>query len=162
MYVPRWIGSRAGRSLLGRMALAVGLAAIGTGALTNTHAHAAFMACRSDPVLLVNGALVDVVSTLNTAPSNIRELDYTITVPSGALLSVVRLTIGIGFPEKVTYVYSPTQPRGSMQVAATVQTAAGVAPFATSVRVTSLLVGTTASGYSNSTVVATLGHLLML
>ena len=106
--------------------------------------------------------MVDVVSTLNTSPANIKELDYTITVPSGALLSVVSLTVGIGFPEKVTYVYSPSMPRGTLQVAATVQTVAGTAPFPTSVRVTSLLVGTTASGYSNGTVIATLGRLLML
>jgi hypothetical protein len=155
-------GARLGRSAVARIGLALSFAAIGTGLLADNHAQAAFIGCRSDPILLVNGALVDVVSTLSTSPANIQELDYTITVPSGALLSVVRLTVGIGFPEKVNYVFSPSMPRGTLQVAATVRTAPGVAPFATSVHVTSLLVGTTASGYSNTTVIATLGRLLML
>jgi hypothetical protein len=162
MHIFSRLGVRSGRSAIARIGLALGLAAIGSGVLANNEAQAAFIGCRSDPILLVNGALVDVVSTLNTSPANIKELDYTITVPSGALLSVVRLTVGIGFPEKVTYVFSPSMPRNTLQVAATVQTAAGVAPFPTSVQVTSLLVGTTASGYSNGTVVATLGRLLML
>jgi hypothetical protein len=162
MHIFSLIGARSGRLAIARIGLALGLAAIGSGVLANNDAQAAFIGCRSDPILLVNGALVDVVSTLNTSPANIQELDYTITVPSGALLSVVRLTVGIGFPEKVTYVFSPSMPRGTMQVAATVQTVPGTAPFPTSVRVTSLLVGTTASGYSNGTVIATLGRLLML
>ncbi len=132
-------GVCSGRSILARITLALGLAAIGTGILADHPAQAAFIGCRSDPVLLVNGAVVDVVSTLDTDPSNIRELDYTITVPSGAVLGPVRLTVGIGFPEKVTYVNSAAQPKGTLQVAATVQTAAGVAPFATSVQVTSPL-----------------------
>jgi hypothetical protein len=162
MHIFSLIGVRSGRSAIARIGLALGLAAIGSGVLANNDAQAAFIGCRSDPILLVNGALVDVVSTLSTSSANIQELDYTITVPKGALLSVVSLTIGIGFPEKVTYVYSSSMPKGTLQVAATVKTVAGVAPFLTSVHVTSLLVGTTASGYSNTTVVATLGRLLML
>jgi hypothetical protein len=162
MHIFSLISARTGRAAIARIGLALSLAAIGTGILANNDAQADFIGCRSDPILLVNGALVDVVSTLNTSPANIQELDYTITVPSGALLSVVRLTVGIGFPEKVTYVVSPSMPRGTLQVAATVQTVAGVAPFPTSVQVSSLLVRTTASGYSNGTVIATLGRLLML
>jgi hypothetical protein len=162
MHIFSLIGVRSGRSAIARIGLALGLAAIGSGVLANNDAQAAFIGCRSDPILLVNGALVDVVSTLNTSPTNIQELDYTITVPNGALLSVVSLTVGIGFPEKVTYVYSSSMPKGTLQVAATVKTVAGVAPFPTSVQVTSLLVGTTAGGYSNGTVIATLGRLLML
>jgi hypothetical protein len=98
MHIFSLIGVRSGRSAIARIGLALGLAAIGSGVLANNDAQAAFIGCRSDPILLVNGALVDVVSTLSTSSANIQELDYTITVPKGALLSVVSLTIGIGFP----------------------------------------------------------------
>ncbi len=154
--------ARSRRSAIARITVALASAALGSGTLADHQAQAAFIGCRSDPVLLVNGAVVDVVSTLYTDPNNVSELDYTITVPAGAVLGSVRLTIGIGFPEKVTYVYSAAQPRGTLQVAATVRTPSGVAPFLTSVQVTSLLVGVTSSGYSNGTVTATLGNLLML
>ena len=154
--------ARRGRSLLTRMALALGLAVMGVGIFANNHAHAAFIACRSDPIVIVDGAIVDIVSTLNTSPANIRELDYTITVPTGSLLGGFTPTIGLGFPERVTYVFSPSMRWGTLQVAATVQTQAGVAPFATSVQLSSLLTWASASGRSDSTVFATLGRLVML
>jgi hypothetical protein len=124
-------------------------------------AHAA-SPCRSDPVLIVNGAIVDVVSTLNTSASAIQELDDTITVPGGSLLGQTRLTAGIGFPEKVTYVFSPLQAWGTMRIAATVVTKAGTAPFSTTVQATSLLAARSASGLSNATVSILLGGQIML
>ena len=112
---------------------------------------------------MVNGAVADVVSTLATAPSAIRELDYTVTVPSGSLIGRTTLTVGLGFPEKVTYVYSPAQPWGTLHISAMVQTQAGTAPFPTSVQVTTLLGGThSASGLSNAAVNLTVSHQLML
>ena len=114
-------------------------------------------------MLVVNGAVVDVVSTLATAPSTIRELDYTVTVPAGSLIGKTTLTVGLGFPEKVTYIYSAAQPRGTLHISAMVQTQAGVVPFATTVQATTLLAGAqSASGYSDSTVDLTVGHQLML
>jgi hypothetical protein len=119
--------------------------------------------CRSDPVLVVNGAVVNVVSTLQTDPSTVRELDYQITVPSGALLGQITLTVGLGFPENVTYVFSPDLPWGSVQVSASVITADGVDPFPVSVKVSSLLAGSnTAGGTSDATTTVTLDHVLML
>lgn len=119
--------------------------------------------CRSDPILVVNGALVDVVSTLSTDPSAVSELDYQVTVPSGALIGQTTLTVGLGFPERVSYVFSPSQPWGSVQVAASVVTQSGVAPFPLNVQVSSLLAGSnTASGSSDATTTVTLDHILML
>lgn len=137
------------------------LTACSVGGLGLPRASAA-VACRSDPVLVVNGSIVDVVSELQTTASAVRELDYTITVPSGSLLGPIRLTIGLGFPEKVTYVFSKTQAWGTMQIAASVVTQAGVSPFPTTVQATSLLAGAMASGLSNQTVVVMLGKQIML
>lgn len=119
--------------------------------------------CRSDPIIVVNGAIVDVASTLQSDPASIREIDYQVTVPSGALLGRTTLTLGLGVPENVSYVFSPTQPRGSVQVAVTVVPRDGVASFPTSVRVSSLLAGNaTASGTSDASLSVALDHLLML
>mgnify|MGYP001269082323 CR=1 FL=1 len=157
-------GPRRWRSTLGRLCLMVSLAGAIGGALSHVGVASAYEACRSDPVLLVNGAIVDVVSTLQTTPGAVRELDYTVTVPPGGLLSIVRLTVGLGFPEKVTFVHSAAQPWGTMRIDATVQTQPGVAPFPTTVQATALLLlaNSTASGLSNSTVTVSLGHMLML
>ncbi len=148
----RWCG------LLG-LAAAIGLAA------APGRADAA-IACRSDPVLVVNGATVDVVSTLYSTASAVKELDYVVTVPAGSLINQTTLTVGLGFPEKVTYVFSRAQLWGTMRIAATVQTQAGVTPFQTSVQATSplsLLTGaSTASGMSNATVTVNVGNLVML
>jgi hypothetical protein len=117
-------------------------------------------------VLVVNGAVVDVVSTLNSTADAVKELDYVITVPAGSVINQTTLTVGLGFPEKVTYVFSSSQPWGTMAIAATVQTQAGVTPFQTSVQastLTSLLTGTfTASGMSNATVLVNANHIVML
>jgi hypothetical protein len=137
------------------------LAGLVAGGLSAQPASAA-VACRSDPVLVVNGAIVDVVSTLQTTASAVRELDYTVTVPAGSLIGKTTLTVGLGFPEKVTYVFSGTQPWGTLQIAASVVTQSGVAPFPTSVQATSLLAGNAASGLSNQTVVVALGNQPML
>ena len=144
--------------------LALGLAASVMGALSLSSGHAqAAMACRSDPVIVVNGAVADVFSTLWTAPDNIRELDYVVTIPAGSLTGKTTLTVGAGFPEKVTYVFSPAQPWGTIRIDATVQTYDQVAPFETAVQVRTLLGGIQkVYGSSNSTVSLTVGHQLML
>jgi hypothetical protein len=146
-----------------RMALAVAILVVGLlGSPLAMHQADAAAGCRSDPVLLVNGALVDVVSILQTDPSAVQELDYTITVSPWSLLGPTRLTIGLGFPEKVTYVYSPQQRWGTVGIAATVITRPGVAPFFTTVQASSLFRFSSAGGSSNSTVSLTLAGLLML
>jgi hypothetical protein len=123
----------------------------------------AYDACRSDPVIVVDGTVADVSSTLWADPSVIRELDYTVTVPTGSLIGQTTLTVGIGFPEKVIYVYSPTQARGTLQIDATVQTQPGTAPFQTRVQVTTLTAGiATASGLSDATLTVAVDHQLML
>ena len=83
---------------------------------------------------------------LDTYPSAVRELDYTITVPAGSLLAGTTLTVGLGFPERVAYIHSLTQPWGTLRIAATVQTQPGVAPFTTTMQATSLLATGAASG----------------
>ena len=143
----------------------VGAAVITTAVVVATAATPparAAVACRSDPVIVVNGVVADVFSTLWTGPSAVRELDYTVTVPRGSLIGQTTLTAGIGFPEKVTYVFSSAQPWGSVKVAATVVTQSGVAPFPTSLQVTGLLVSGTASGWSNAVLSTSISHLIML
>jgi hypothetical protein len=105
---------------------------------------------------------VDIVSILDTSPSAVSELDYTVTVPAGALLGGTTLTIGLGFPERVTYIYSPLQPWGTLQIAATVQTQTGVAPFTTTLQATSPLANGTASGDSDTSLTVTLGAQIMI
>ncbi len=119
--------------------------------------------CRSDPVLVVNGAVIDVVSTLQTDPGSVAELDYQVTVPAGSLIGGTTLTVGLGFPERVSYVFGPDQPWGTVTVAASVVTADGVAPFPLDVKVSSLLAGSsTASGTSDDTTTVALDHVVML
>ncbi|HWE60222.1 MAG TPA: hypothetical protein VHB98_00775 [Chloroflexota bacterium] len=137
------------------------LAALIGGPLASQRAEAA-IACRSDPVLLVDGALVDIVSVLQTAPTAVRELDYTVTVPSGSLTGTISLTLGLGFPEKVTYVFSSAQRWGTLKIAATVITQSGVKPFPTTVQASSLLASASASGQSNQTVIVSLANQIML
>jgi len=149
------------RSSLKRLCLAL---ILGGGILAPlAHATTALaIVCRSDPTMEVNGAVVNVVTTMSTDPSAVREIDYQVTVPSGALIGKLTLTVGLGFPENVTYVYSPTQPAGSIQVAASVITQDDPAPFPMSVQVSSLLAGTKSmSGTSASTITVFLDHLLM-
>jgi hypothetical protein len=128
-------------------------------------AKAVIGGCRSDPVLVVNGAVVDVVSTLQADAGTIEELDYRVTVPAGSVINRTTLTVGIGFPEKVTYVFSTTLPWGAMRIDATVVQIPGTAPFATTVQATSLALGdlvSTASGMSNHTLTVDLKNLPMV
>jgi hypothetical protein len=112
-------------------------------------AGAAVRGCGSDPILVVNGAAVDVYSTLYTAdPSVIKELDYVVTVPSGSLLGGTTLTVGIGFPERVSYVFSAQQPWGTLAISATVVTQAGTSPFPVQVAATTVGAGGSAAGNS--------------
>ena len=151
------------RALLGSAALTAAILCAGPLSVNTTHAA---VACRSDPVLVVNGATVDVVSTLWSSAGNIREIDYVVTVPAGSVINQTTLTVGLGFPEKVTYVFSKAQRWDTMKIATTVQVQKGVAPFPISVTATSplsLLTGTTsASGMSNSTVTLNVGNLIMV
>jgi hypothetical protein len=140
-----------GRCLGAAVAIAVVLVAAGG----RGSAEAALSGCRSDPIVIVNGSAFDIISTLQTTSSAVQELDYTITVPTGSLLGGATLTIGLGFPEKVTYVTSATQRWGTITVAASVVTQQGVAPFGTTVQVTGtnlFALTTSASGLSNSIV----------
>jgi hypothetical protein len=123
----------------------------------------AIVACRSDPVILVNGATFDVYDTLQTDAASVRELDYTVTVPAGSLLGGIQLTVGLGFPEQVTLVYSPAQPWGSITVAGRVLAQPGVAPFPVALTVATLpLKSGAASGSSSDTLSVTLHNSLML
>ena len=119
--------------------------------------------CQSDPVIVVNGAVVDVASTLSADSSSVREIDYQVTAPKGSLIGKTTLTVGLGVPENVSYVFSPDQPWGTVQVAATAIPQDGTASFSVSVKVSSLLAGSsTASGNSGNTITVELDHLLML
>jgi hypothetical protein len=154
------------RSTLGRLCLALGLVGGLCGMFSRGQVEAALSSCRSDPVVVVNGATVDIVDTLWTDASAVRELDYTITVPAGSLIGQTTLTVGLGFPEKVTYVFSSSQAWGTMRISATVQTQPGTPPFQTTLQATSPnspLAGTsTASGRSNSTVTVALKNVVMV
>jgi hypothetical protein len=149
---------RTGFSIAGAALLAASLL---NGPLGLQHVNAA-VACRSDPILVVNGSIVDVVSTLQTVSSAVSELDYTVTVPAGSLIGQTTLTVGLGFPEKVTYRFSSTQRWGTLQIAASVIAKPGIVPFPTSVQASSLLASSTGAGQSNSTVIVSLGNQLML
>jgi hypothetical protein len=146
-----WMVAQSSRRLLAAVGLCLALFVSLSPAKST---QAALSGCRSDPVIVVNTAVIDVVSTLATTAGAVRELDYVVTVPTGSLLGSVTLTVGLGFPERVSYVFSSAQKWGTLTVAATVVTQAGVTPFSTSVQVSSLLVPTSsASGLSNGTVV---------
>lgn len=155
-------------SPLARLCAAVCLAGSLAVGIVDQRTEAAVSGCRSDPVLVVNGVTVDVVATLATVSSSVRELDYAVTVPVGSLINQTTLTVGIGFPEKVNYTFSSAQPWGTMRIAMTVVTASGVQPFQTTEQATTLLsgltllAGGTASGLSNSVLVVNLGGLPML
>jgi hypothetical protein len=135
------------------------------GSLAVTTAHAA-IACRSDPVVVVNGATVDIIDTLSTTASAVRELDYTITVPKGSVIGQTTLTVGLGFPEKVTYVFRSSQAWGTLKVTATVQVQPGTPAFQTTLQATSpsspLALTSTASGLSTSPVTVALKNLVMI
>lgn len=146
-----------------RGVLVASLLVLGASSVLPGQAHATFGSCRSDPVVVVNGMTVDIVSTLGTpTPGVIKELDYTLTVAPGSLIGKTTLTVGAGFPEKVIYVFSAQQPSGAMRIDASVVTAGGVAPFSTSVQATSLSGVQTVSGLSNTVVSLELRHLLSL
>jgi hypothetical protein len=113
-------------------------------------------------VLVVNGTAVDVVTTLASAANAIRELDYTVTVPTGSLIGQTTLSVGIGFPESVTYIFSATQPPGTMRIDTSVVAAGSAAPFPTSVQATALLAGGAASGLSSATITIELTGMTML
>jgi hypothetical protein len=111
---------------------------------------------------VVNGAAADIVSTLYADPSAISELDYTISVAPGSIIGKTTLTAGIGFPEKVTYVFDPSVRWGTLNVQASVVTRPGVAPFPTTVNVTTLFASASNSGLSNALVPVSVANQLML
>lgn len=154
--------SRGLTSTLVRVAAGLSIASLGIAALPHGEVHATVAGCRSDPIVLINGLAVDIVSTLYANPSAIKELDYTITVPNSTLLGPINLTPGLGFPEKVKFAVNPSMRWGTLLVQATVVTQPGVAPFSTTVSVSVLLSQASMSGMSNAVVSATLGNLLML
>ena len=146
-----------------RAAMVLLMAVAGAGMMAARPASAAVVGCRSDPVLVVNGAAFDVYDTLQTDPSAVRELDYTVTVPAGSLLGGIQLTVGLGFPERVNIVYSAAQPWGSITVAGQVIAQNGVAPFPVSLHVSTLpLNNGSASGSSAGSLSVTLHNTLML
>ena len=60
------------RSTLGRLCLALGLVGGLCGMFSRGQVEAALSSCRSDPVVVVNGATVDIVDTLWTDASAVR------------------------------------------------------------------------------------------
>ncbi len=146
-----------------RAAMVLLMAAAGAGAMAARPASAAVVGCRSDPVIVLNGAAFDVYDTLQTDPSAVSELDYTVTVPAGSLLGGIQLTAGLGFPERVNIVYSAAQPWGSITVAGQVIAQNDVAPFPVSLQVSTLPLNSgSASGSSTDTLSVTLHNTLML
>jgi len=114
----KWDGGRGTGARLKRVGFAL---LVGAGIVLPLMRHtpaSADILCKSDPVIVVNGAVVDVVSTLAADPSAVRAVDYQVTVPSGSLIGETRLTVGFGVPENVSYVFSPDQPWGTIRVAA--------------------------------------------
>lgn len=158
-----WDGIHRDRPRLKRL----GLALLVSGGIVLPLAHpipaSADLLCKSDPVIVVNGAVVAVVSTLAADARAVREIDYDVTVPRGSLMGTTTLTVALGVPENVRYVFSPSQPRGTIQVAATAFPQDGAAAFPVSVTLSALLAGRhTANGTSGDTITVALDHLLML
>jgi hypothetical protein len=153
---------RRSRSALTRLAAGLSLTSLGIAVLPHGDAQAIVAGCRSDPIILVNGDLADIVSTLNVNASAIKELDYTVRVSPGALTGIIRLTVGLGFPEKVTYVFDPSVPWGIIELQASVVTQPGVAPFPTTVSISTLFGHAATSGLSNAIVPVSVANQLML
>jgi hypothetical protein len=149
-------------STFARVAASALLAGLGIALLPRGDAHAIVAGCRSDPVIVVDGDVADIVSTLYTDSSAISELDYTISVPPGSLIGKTTLTVGLGFPEKVTYVFDPTVPTGTIEVHASVVTRAGVPAFTTMVSVSTLYGHASTAGMSDAIVPVTVTNQLML
>jgi hypothetical protein len=80
----------------------------------------------------------------------------------GSIIGKITLTVGIGFPEIVTYTYSAAQPWGTMSISARVVTTTSVTPFATQVQASSVLTSASGSGPSSTPVTVWLAHLIML
>jgi len=79
--------ARRGRALLGASALSAGLLA--NGLVAPRHA-AAYGFCRSDPIVVLdNGAVLDLSTTINADVSAIKQIRYTLHAPAGT--SVVRV-----------------------------------------------------------------------
>ncbi len=158
-----WDGGRGKGLRLKRLGLALVVGAGIVLPLAHQTTASADILCKSDPVIVVNGAIVDVVSTLSADSSAVREVDYQVTVPSGSLIGKITLTAGLGVPENVSFVFSPDQPRGTIQVAATAVPQDGAASFPVSVKLSSLLAGSsTASGNSGDIITVALDHVVML
>ncbi len=70
-----------------------------------SHAHAAFGACRSDPIVrLSNGVTVDLTANISTSTANVKKIAYTLHGPVGTTVTKVTYTQGwVGPPERFTY-----------------------------------------------------------
>ena len=77
------------------------------GMLAPSGAHAGFTTCQSDPVVLLsNGGAVDLKTSINDSLMDVRQVVYTVHVPSGVgVLGVVNTDSLIGLVETVQ-VYS--------------------------------------------------------
>ena len=94
--------------LLGSAVLVAGLIA---GGLASPAAHAALVACGTDPIVtLSNGAQVTMSNTIYDYSTNVTQVDYSLHGPSGTTVESVSYAKSTpGIPETFTY-YADNQP----------------------------------------------------
>ena len=139
---------RARHLLLGAAILSASVLA---GSLVAPAAHAGYSTCASEPVaILSNGYAIDVTASINTDASDVRNVSYTLNIPSGVSLVSWTDTAAVG--PKDTYSVNANNSAGNYTVGVTAVTGTpnlSVKASTTLVNATKVKVsGNSASGHS--------------
>lgn len=132
---------RAASVSLGAFPLLLGLLA---GPLLPRHARAAFVSCRSDPVVtLSNLAQIDLQADINDSTSDVQHIVYTVHVPAGtSVLSVLNTDSVVGLAEAVrVYADNPANTYDTYTTVSTGQSRVAVTATTTVVSVLGVTLG---------------------
>ncbi len=95
------------------------------------HAHAAFGACRADPIVrLSNGVTVDLTADISTSTANVQEITYTLHGPVGTTVTNVTYTQGLAGPTE-RFTYLADEPAGQYDAYTVASTTGSTAVTAT-------------------------------
>ncbi len=94
-------------------------------------AHAAFGACRSDPIVrLSNGVTVDLTADISTSTANVQKITYTLHGPVGTTVTNVTYTQGLAGPTE-RFTYLADEPAGQYDAYTVASTTGSTAVTAT-------------------------------
>ncbi len=120
MLVGRYGGLRRGL-----LALALASGAMLTVPNAVPRAHAEWVACRSDPaVVLADGVIVDLSADISDAASDVQNVAYTLHVPAGTA-KVIAINTSLILGPKETFTFVDDQPPNQYYSTTTVTTGAG-------------------------------------